>query len=124
MKKAIIASIFLSFISCENDNLDLPIIAACDVNNPIDELSWLKKQVSEIENNEGEIAKYFFIEIANYKNETVFIANNCCPICNTVVPIFDCEGQSLGLLGSDILLNELSNTRIIFKGEDFSCEGN
>jgi len=91
MKKAIIASIFLSFISCENDNLDLPIIAACDVNNPIDELSWLKKQVSEIENNEGEIAKYFFIEIANYKNETVFIANNCCPICNTVVPIFDCD---------------------------------
>lgn len=122
MKKAIIVSIILSFLSCENDSLDLPIIAACDVNNPIEELTWLKNQISEIENNEGEISKYFFIEIADYNNQTVFIANNCCPICNTVVPIFDCEGQSLGLLGSDILSNELSNTRIIFKREDFSCQ--
>lgn len=124
MKKAILVLSFLSLIGCGDDDNDFTIIAACEVNNPIEELPWLKNQVDDIENNEGDIAKYFFIEIADYNSQTVFISNNCCPVCNTVVPVFDCEGRSLGLLGSDILPNELSNTRIIFKREDFSCQGN
>ncbi|AZQ57448.1 hypothetical protein EJ994_00980 [Maribacter sp. MJ134] len=124
MKRCILLASFISLISCSTDDSNLPIIAACDTANPIEDLTWLRAQTEVIKNDQSDIAQYFFIEIAEYQNQTVFLANNCCPICGTVVPIYNCEGEQIGFLGSDILMDELSDTRIIFSRDDFSCQVN
>ena len=124
MKKIILLLSFLGLVGCANDDIDLPAKAACDVNNPIEDLAWLKSQIDEIKNNQSDISKYFYIEIAEYQNQTIFISNNCCPICNTIVPIYNCEGEGLGLLGGEIKQSEITNVKVIFSRNDFPCKTN
>ncbi len=110
----------LTVISCDNDDNELPIVASCDVANPIQNLEWLKSLVESKRADESTLAKYFYLEIAEYENETVFIDNNCCPICNTVVPFYNCDGELLGTLNSEINA-DFRNRKIIFKRDDFEC---
>ncbi|WP_396637082.1 hypothetical protein [Maribacter sp. R77961] len=124
MKKLVFLVGFLGLLSCSTDDLGLPIIAACDTSNPIEDLDWLRAQSDDIKNNQSDIAQYFFIEIAEYQDQTVFISNNCCPICNTVVPVYNCEGEFLDFLGGGIPIGELSKRATIFKRDDFSCQIN
>ena len=121
--KVLALTIFLVIsTSCSNDdNSDLPIIASCGVQNPIEDLEWLKKQVDEIKSDKYTTSIFSYIEIAEYKNETIFIANNCCPICNSVIPVYNCEGEFLGLIHTDIEIQEISNRRIIYKRNDSEC---
>ncbi|GMN10495.1 hypothetical protein MTsPCn9_33790 [Croceitalea sp. MTPC9] len=114
-------SIFLILLSCENDDNDLPLIAACDVNNPIEELSWLKSQIEELKNIDSETSRYFYIQIAEYKGETVFVSNNCCPFCNTVIPVYNCEGDLLGTFFTEIQPDEIKNAKILYSPVDFPC---
>ncbi len=123
MKKArTLLFVFVLCLSCNNDDTNLPIISACNTGNPIEDLDWLKTQVSELKNNKSDVAKYFYIEVAEYKGDTIFISNNCCPTCNTIVPVYNCKGEQLGLLNGEIKTSEVSNSKIIYKRIDFSCE--
>ena len=122
--KKILAVAFVLIISqsCNNDDESLPIISACDVTNPIENLPWLKTQVEEIIENKSDIAPFFFIEIAEYRGETIFISNNCCAICGTIVPIYNCRGELLGLLNDEIKINEVMNVQTIFSRPDSTCQ--
>jgi hypothetical protein len=58
--KLVIVLITLSLIlSCDDDDSDLPVIASCEVNNPIEDLDWLKSLVEEKESIESDVSKYF-----------------------------------------------------------------
>jgi len=124
MKRIILLIGFLSLLACNNDDLDVPVIAACNTTNPIEDLAWLKTQVNEIKNGESDTFKYFYIEIAEYQNQTIFVSNNCCSICGTVVPIYNCKGEQLGFLGGEITTDELTNKKTIFRRDDFPCQTN
>ena len=111
-----------SFIACNNDE-DGYEFAACNVNNPIEDLQWLKSMVDSIKADDSALSKYYFLEIAEYKDETIFISNNCCPICSTVISVYKCNGEFFDFLTSEISSN-LKNRRIIFKRNDFVCSKN
>lgn len=124
MKKTILLFGFLYLISCSNDD-NLPVIYACDVTNPIEDLQWLKGLVEELEKTESELTQYFYIEQAEYQNESIFISNNCCPICSTIAPIYDCEGNNIGFLGDDNFnSSSISNRIVIYRFSEFGCEIN
>lgn len=108
--------------SCNSDDKSFPIIIACDVVNPIENLQWLKSQVNAIIENESDVAPYFFIQVAEYEGETIFIQMNCCAICGSVAPLYDCNGESLGLLGDKIKIDEIKDARTIFKRTDSPCK--
>ena len=78
--------------------------------------------VRKLYEDQSDLAEFFFIQIAKYKGETIFLSNNCCPICGTVVPIYNCNGESLGVLNDSIKTEDILNSRIIFKRDDFSCQ--
>lgn len=105
MKNLILAYIISTLLlSCNNDD-DLKVsilVDSCGKENPIEDLAWLKTKADEIKFNEGLISKHFYIEIGTYQGRTVFSLNNCWPICNTAIPIFNCNGENLGNLNTDI----------------------
>lgn len=122
MKKIVLLLCLFSLLCCDDDTMDVPIIAACGVDNPIENLSWLRSLADEINQNESDVAPFFFIEIGEFEGETIFISNNCCPICGTVIPVYNCEGEFLSFLNDEIKIADIKNSRIIFKRDDFSCE--
>lgn len=117
-----LSRIFLLFaiLSCSSDD-SLPIIAACDVDNPIEDLAWLQSRVQVLRDNETEESQFFFVSQATFQGETVFIFDNCCPFCNTVAPVFNCSGEQLGLLNNEVPQDELTGLQIVYRPNDFAC---
>ena len=120
-KLLVLLAAFTLCISCSDDGDALPQNAACDVDNPVDDLDWLRTLVNTIKDDESNIANSFYIQMATFDNAPVFLQNNCCTICNTVVPIYNCQGESLGFLGGEIKPADLSDQRIIFERDDSTC---
>lgn len=112
--------VFYSFLifSCSDrdDNLN------CDTNDPIKDLAWLKAEIEQRETNSFLYEEYFYISQAYYNSQNVFLYLNCCPFCNTSIPVYDCEGNSLGFIGDDILSIDITNSFIIYEPSDFACK--
>ncbi|MFI0430519.1 hypothetical protein [Mariniflexile sp. HMF6888] len=122
MKKNILVLtlLLLTISSCKDDDDNLS--NSCQVSNPIEDLDWLKEKIEELAQTDSELLKYFYISQNTYMGKTVFIFPNCCPTCNTVVPVYDCEGNPIGFVGDDtISINILNNDTIIWNPENFSC---
>ncbi len=119
--KKIVTILFISvlFLSCSGKGNT--ITAACGVDNPIEDLAWLKDYIEELKNSSQDLSQYFFVAQGTYNRETVFVFNNCCPNCTTIVPIFDCEGNSLGQMDDMIKREEITGTTIIYKPANFAC---
>ncbi len=89
-------------LGCNNDDDETD----CLFNNPIQDLSWLNEKITEIENTSGDLLKYQFIDQAIcreslfHKGKTIFVFNDCCPNCNTVVSVYSCDGEFIGLIGA------------------------
>lgn len=122
MQRTLLLFCGLVLLCCDDDDNDVLTIPACGVDNPIEDLPWLRSLVDEIKENESDVAPFFFIEIAEYNGETIFISNNCCPICGTVVPVYNCEGEFLSFLNDEITITDIRNSRVIFKRDDFPCQ--
>ncbi|MGJ8733526.1 MAG: hypothetical protein ACSHW4_10285 [Cellulophaga sp.] len=106
------------FISCSNSDDDKSTELICSTENPIEDLDWLK---SEIES----FGKYESVVQNTYENKTIFIFNNCNPRINSVIPVKDCTGKNIGIIGKDqenIPFNILQNGTIIWKPENFECD--
>lgn len=105
-------SICLVIVSCDNE------AQLCDL--PDDSIpAWMKSYIEESANSS--ISRYFYFQTANYNGQQVFVANNCCPICGTIVQIYNCQGEVIGILGSDIQLDELDGLRLFWTPADFEC---
>lgn len=118
MKRYLIIPI-LFMVGCNSDDVSLKNI--CAVENPTEELTWLREAIEELSSNTSELRQYFFVSQGEYQNQTVFIFDNCCPFCNTVVQVMNCEGEVLGNLSDNIDPFSISNKQIIWKPSDFNC---
>lgn len=121
MKKNLIVLLFsTALLSCSSD--DLPVIAACGVDNPIQDLSWLKEEVAQRRENISPDAQYCYIVQAETDTQTIFIFEDCNPLIDKVVPIYDCTGTSIGLLGDENYgIDSITEREIIYRPSDFKC---
>lgn len=107
------AVVIVFLISCKSDE----VIPDCNFDNPLEGLAWLKEKTIELQNSTHQQ----IINEANYKNQTVFVFSVCCSNCNTVVTVYDCQGNKLGLVGNqedNISSNDLKNTKEIWKSKE------
>lgn len=115
IQNAFIAILLLSF-SCADHNIGPK--NTCSVRDPAKNLLWLKAEITWREQHANELSKYFFIQHGKYKGESVFIYNNCCPMCDTIIQIFNCEGEEL-FIHDD---HEIKDLEILWSPEDFECK--
>jgi len=126
MKRILLFATLISLMafSCEKDETTNMLVSGntCTVNNPVEELAWLKAEVQRREQNPSDIEKYFYIQQADYKQQTVFIYNNCCPMCNTIMPVYDCQGKLLFYLSDKPEEGKnIKNTKVIWQPKDYAC---
>ena len=91
----------------------------CSVENPVKDLPWLADQIQEWESTNWR--EYAYVTQAKYANETVFIFGNCCPVCNTIIPAYNCSGERIGIIHYDIDENTLEDEVLIWKSESSIC---
>ena len=117
--------LFLLLFSCNSDDDTNQLKNSCSVDNPIEDLAWLGNEIDEREQNITSDSKYCYISQSLYENQTVFIYRDCNPLINKVVPVYNCEGELIGIIGSreqDIPFDVLLEGEIIWKTNDFACE--
>ncbi len=120
MKKLLYSLSFLVLftVSCPDDS---DPVRACDVDNVLD-LPWMQELIAETE--EFETGRDFsYITMGSYGSQTVFVLQNCCPLCNSIALIYDCSGKVIGPIGSSgISLDDISNRKVIWKSSNNSCD--
>lgn len=114
-------ALLVAIASCNKEEQEPKVV--CTVEDPLIELTWLANELEDLK--KSSFIKYYFISTAEYKGETVFIFGNCCPSCNSVIPVRNCEGDLLGILGNrpeDVDYQQLKENRFIWQGEEGQCE--
>lgn len=113
----------MSLISCSSDvNAITLAIAGCDVENPLEELDWLRAEIKRREQNRTEEMKYCYIVQAIYNEQTIFIYEDCNPLVDKAPFILDCAGLNIGSVGEiDFKNDQLTDRNIIYKPYDFTC---
>lgn len=91
----------------------------CAIENPAQDLAWLANQIAEWENSDW--GKYAVVTRAKYGYETVFIFGNCCPFCNTILPVYNCSGEQVGIIHDNIDESILDNDILVWKSENSLC---
>ena len=107
-----------SIVACNNDIDD----SICNTTDPETQLGWLKEEIVKRKADTIDITKYFYISQATYNSQTVFVYNDCCPICNTSIYVYNCFGDRIGQVHDDIKWEDIKNSKIIFKPQNFACE--
>jgi len=126
MKRILLFATLISLMafSCEKDETTNMLVSGntCTVNNPVEELAWLKAEIQHREQSPSEFEKYFDIQQAEYNQQTVFIYNSCCPVCTTSVPVYNCQGELL-FYGIDKPqeAKKIKNIKIIWQPKDYAC---
>jgi len=120
LKKVLFTSLLLTVLSCsdKDDNFN----AICGVSDPTEELEWLKSEITIRRRDVSEDAKYHYISQADLDGNSVFLYRNCDPKGNSIIPVYDCEGELLGEVGKDFALDDFTNIQLLFKPLDFDCE--
>jgi len=102
----------LTVISCQDD----PTLCGLpDDSTP----AWMDALIEQ--SSDSALASYFYFETAELDGAQVFIANNCCPNCGTIIQVYNCQGEVIGSLGDDISQSELDNLRLFWAPENFQC---
>jgi hypothetical protein len=85
----------------------------CDESN----MDWLQELIDDYEQNVYSFEEYFYFSKAIYKGQQVIVHGNCCAVCNTVIQIYDCTGEFLGLIGTreiDIPIEDITQEELIW----------
>jgi len=125
MRKILLFATLISLMafSCEKEGC-MPS-NTCGVTNPTEELGWLKAEIADREQRTSDFNKYFYIQQAEYNGQTIFIYSNCCPMCNTIVPVYNCQGELLFYLNQDPEKDkEIKSEKVVWKPADFACAKN
>lgn len=104
-------------VSCdEKEENASPVI--CGVENPIENLSWLKEKIDTFSKTTGVGIQIFQ---ATYQNETVFIVDDCMNCADALIQVYNCQGDVICQLGGFAGLNtcpdfdkEVSNQELIW----------
>ena len=115
MKKSILPfllCIILGF-ACQDNN---DPASACGVNDPVENIPWLKQLAENSENESSE--GYSYIAQAKFNGKRVFYLGSCCPFCNWALRLFDCEGN---LISDEVNFEDLEDTEIIWQPDNSQC---
>ncbi|MEQ8245057.1 hypothetical protein [Fulvivirga sp.] len=99
-------------------------IIVCGIENVCgdgEDSSWFAE---EVESQSEMYNKYFYVIKATYRGEVVFVFQNCCPFCSTIVSVRNCAGATLGYLGTGedaINTDEILNPVIFWKASENEC---
>jgi hypothetical protein len=110
--RLLIFALFVAVVSCKDN--DAPNV--CHVDDPVNDLEWLKTKIDELENSEFS-RKYFYVEQAEYNGQTIFYINNCCPMCMTMLVYYDCSGNAIESVDN----SQVKNGKRIWMSEDLEC---
>jgi len=117
--------ILLLATGCNSDNQEpVDLKSTCGVENPTEDLGWLKNEIEDRERNVTGLSKYRYIKLGTFNNKAVIIYANCCPTCNSVYPVYNCEGEFIGIIGNrneDIPFDILSEGEVIWKTNNSEC---
>ena len=103
--KILLLALSVSFLSCDEDKENTNTV--CNVNNPLDDLPWLRKIVNEFEHNAVELDynPHAIIHQCMYKDGIGFLLEMCVGCPDTGYSFRNCEGQVLcgggGITGED-----------------------
>lgn len=123
MKRISLAAILVGLLAFGCNNDDVTVISACDVENPIEDLEWLRSEIQRRKNDTSADAVYCYIEQAKSDGQTIFIYNDCNPLASKVIPILNCSGTSVGFLGDEnFRLNGIEERFVLFRPTDFACK--
>jgi hypothetical protein len=89
--------------------------------DPAEELPWLRDMIDDYETTPVETTQYIYIVQGTYKKQTVFIHMNCCPYCDSVTPVLNCQGELL-FYYSDARSAEIAHKKVIWKPSDCACQ--
>lgn len=103
--------------SCEKNPL---ANNTCDVKNPLKDLDWMKRDIAFIEQLSPDESQYITITMATYNGETVFFSIYCDPLINSVFPVRDCSGKTIGYWG-EIPQEELKDQQVIWRSSNCIC---
>ena len=101
-------------ISCHDETNS----TSCDVENPAEDLSWMKIMIESWETSM--IYEYLYMQQGTYLGKNVFLAGNCCPVCDTngtYIPIYNCEGEEL----ENVDVQNITHLKIIWKPDGSTC---
>jgi hypothetical protein len=111
--------IFFLFGSCVYNEVSPS--KTCNVNNPVEDLPWLKAAIAGYDQT-SDYYKYLYVLKADYNNQTVFIFGSCCPFCNTVTPVTDCEGKFLFYRFDKEQSDFIKNEQVIWQARNSECK--
>jgi hypothetical protein len=116
--------ILISFGCDTNDDGFVAILLpACGVENPLEQLDWLRLEVEKRKNDTSEDARYCYISQVESDGITVFLYQDCNPLVNKIVPVYNCSGENIGIVGDDNFEIDLLQSRtVIFYPENTLCE--
>lgn len=121
MKNYLLLSILgFALVSCSGNDDD--IISACAVNNPAEDLEWLKAEIERRRENPTDDMKYCYIVQAQLNGQDVFIYEDCNPLINKAVFILNCEGIGINTQDNPTAFDQVVNKIIIWKGSNFTCQ--
>lgn len=109
-----------ALVSCSGNDDD--IISACAVNNPAEDLEWLKAEIERRRENPTDDMKYCYIVQAQLNGQDVFIYEDCNPLINKAVFILNCEGIGINTQDNPTAFDQVVNKIIIWKGNNFTCQ--
>lgn len=88
-------------------------------------LGWLNEKILQIEGSTNELNQYTYINTEIYDGGRVFIFISCCPYCNTVMTVYNLEGEFLGIIslyGNDSIPNaDISDQKLYWKPKNSVC---
>ena len=106
--------------SCHDDS---DLHTTCSVKDPTRDLEWLASKIEVMK--ASTMSEYLYISQAEYKDKTVFIYGNCCPYCDTVVPVYNCSGEHIGDIGDESFdPSLLEHDHVIWQSENSECNFN
>lgn len=73
----------------------------CEVNNPLEELDWLRSEVEKRKNDSSETARYCYISQFEQNGITYFLYEDCDPLVDKVILVYNCAGENIGFIGDD-----------------------
>ena len=112
--------IIMLVFSCHKDNDDDVLIIECEFSNPIEDLEWLKNLINDEYAQQASGESY--ITQVNHNNNILFIVDNCCDWCGSVILVYYCNGEYAGYMGSENLPFTLRDEdTIIWTPDNFKC---
>ena len=108
MRSIFVILLIVGLAACRNED--------CCNDAGIDQ-EWLSQTIANLE--KSDLKQYFFIERGVYEGKCVVYVNNCCPMCNTIIILYTCNGTQLTDRPD---MTKLQDVELVWKPGNFSCQ--